>query len=190
MLAPDGFVVEAAGGANLCVPRAALAFVLCKCWPPLQIQVQLQRRCLCVRAGYVQLPHYTLTKLLPQQPCNCVCELGSCLGASHQSIAEAKTCKAVLLSHKLLKLSDCRVRNNFFFLYVGNGEMNNPPEHTNIEELVGLSPRSDVSDDYLAGASPQMSEDEDAAEPEENPPDNMPESSHPSFLVSCSIAAP
>ena len=67
--------------------------------------------------------------------------------------------------------------------------MNNPPEHTNIEELVGLSPRSDASDDYLAGASPQMSEDEDAAEPEENPPDNMPESSHPSFIVSCSIAA-
>lgn len=71
----------------------------------------------------------------------------------------------------------------------GNGEMNNPPEHTNIEELVGLSPRSDVSDDYLAGASPQMSEDEDAAEPEENPPDNMPDSSHPSFIVSCAPAA-
>ena len=62
--------------------------------------------------------------------------------------------------------------------------MNNPPEHTNIEELVGLSPRSDVSDDYLAGASPQMSEDEDAAETEEQPPDNMPEYSHPSFIVS------
>ena len=69
-------------------------------------------------------------------------------------------------------------------LDAGNGEMNNPPEHTNVEELVGLSPRSDVSDDYLAGASPQMSEDEDAAETEEQPPDNMPESSHPSFIVS------
>lgn len=54
---------------------------------------------------------------------------------------------------------------------------------------MGLSPRSDVSDDYLAGASPQMSEDDDAAEIEDNPPDNMPESSHPSFIVSATIAA-
>ena len=103
---------------------------------------------------------------------------------NYQSSSEAKACKSILLSPLNL-----RVQQDLF-LFVGNGEMNNPPEHTNIEELVGLSPRSDVSDDYLAGASPQMSEDEDAAEPEENPPDNMPESSHPSFLVSCSIAAP
>ena len=65
----------------------------------------------------------------------------------------------------------------------GNGEMIAPPEHVNLEELVGLSPRSTISDDYLAGASPQMSEDEDAAESIETPPDNMPESSHPSSLV-------
>ena len=77
----------------------------------------------------------------------------------------------------------------FVFPCAGNGEMNIPPEHTNIEELMGLSPRSDLSDDYLAGASPQMSEDEDAAEPEENPPDNMPESSYPSVIVSCAFAA-
>ena len=32
-----------------------------------------------------------------------------------------------------------------------------------------LSPRSTISDDYLAGASPQMSEDEDAAESNEDP---------------------
>ena len=65
----------------------------------------------------------------------------------------------------------------------GNGQMIAPPEHVNLEELVGLSPRSTISDDYLAGASPQMSEDEDAAESIETPPDNMPESSHPSSLV-------
>ena len=66
----------------------------------------------------------------------------------------------------------------------GNGELNAVPEHANLEELVGLSPRSTISDDYLAGASPQMSEDEDAAESIETPPDNMPESSRPSSLVS------
>ncbi|KAL3150044.1 hypothetical protein ABBQ38_013395 [Trebouxia sp. C0009 RCD-2024] len=65
----------------------------------------------------------------------------------------------------------------------GNGEMSSPPEHTKVEDLVGLSPRSDISDDYLAGASPQMSEDEDAAEIEDHPPDNMPDSSHPSFIL-------
>lgn len=54
-----------------------------------------------------------------------------------------------------------------------------------MDELVGLSPRSTISDDYLAGASPQMSEDEDAAESNETPPDNMPESSHPSSMVCC-----
>lgn len=55
-----------------------------------------------------------------------------------------------------------------------------------MDELVGLSPRSTISDDYLAGASPQMSEDEDEAESSETPPDNMPESSHPSSMV-CSL---
>lgn len=68
--------------------------------------------------------------------------------------------------------------------------MSSPPEHTKVEDLVGLSPRSDISDDYLAGASPQMSEDEDAAEIEDHPPDNMPDSSHPSFIVSAIIVAP
>lgn len=58
-----------------------------------------------------------------------------------------------------------------------------PPEHVHMDELVGLSPRSTMSDDYMAGASPQMSEDEDAAEGIATPPDNMPESSHPSSMV-------
>lgn len=63
--------------------------------------------------------------------------------------------------------------------------MSEPPEQASFEELVGLSPRSTVSEDYLGGASPQMSEDEDAAEAQEQPPpDNMPESSHPSSMVS------
>ena len=62
--------------------------------------------------------------------------------------------------------------------------MSEPAEPVRFEELVGLSPRSTASEDYLGGASPQMSEDEDAAESQAAPPpDNMPESSHPSSLV-------
>lgn len=68
--------------------------------------------------------------------------------------------------------------------------MNEPPEQASFEELVGLSPRSTVSEDYLGGASPQMSEDEDAAEAQEDPPpDNMPESSHPSSMVCLTMHA-
>lgn len=62
--------------------------------------------------------------------------------------------------------------------------MSEPPDHARFEELVGLSPRSTASEDYMGGASPQMSEDEDAAEAHETPPpDNMPESSQPSSMV-------
>ena len=102
-------------------------------------------------------------------------------------------------AHNMLSaMAACLMHGSVLCLYnasgcallgTGNGKMNIPPEHTNIEELVGLSPRSDVSDDYVAGASPQMSEDEDAAETDEQAPDNMPESSHPSFIVSLPRAA-
>ncbi len=79
--------------------------------------------------------------------------------------------------------ASCAKVNNIVQHIAGNGELIAPQEHASMEELVGLSPRSTISDDYLAGASPQMSEDEDAAENIESPPDNMPESSHPSIMV-------